>query len=814
MNNPHGCPYQVEDGYNDRNRFPHGHLFVGEIENGKRYPYDTYSTKEADERFAKKGTETDLAELSARVDTKASQADLTALENVVNTKANQTALNILSDEVDTKAAITDLEETNAALNGKADKTTTDSLQSQINQIIVESEAEAVVAPEVGAARVAVDNTEYETLKERLDADYNQQFGALNLAINASNIEEICQSDANNLPNDQVYSVGLTSLVNIDNFPASKGMIITFGRNKTTRYNGDVQYFITDEGKVMVRNYWTNAWKAWVAITDQRDIEAMEPAYLHSISAITDSNVQSICSGNANNLGNNKMYSCGMEDAEVTNFPSKKGFIATFGTDGTRRNGDVQLHFNATGTFRTRVYWANAWLDWALNVNDTYIENREKLYCLGSTLNITDDNVADICDSNANNLPNNRIYGMGMLSAEVENFPQKTGCIITIGKGSTRGNGDLQIHFSGTNTIRTRVYWANAWLDWNLNANSTYVTNRETHYMLGGDANINNTTAETICDNDFDNLPNNRIYGVGLTSAIAHAPALLGNIVTFGKSVSRTNSDTQVFISNSGVMYSRIYWGSAWTAWTSSASSAGIPAVRVLALGDSICNGVRNNHKGFIGDVGVPYDNIGVSGATLSTKVDNVKNIPQQLIDYTPTNQPDVIISNGGVNDYYFAAPLGTVPEVPVTNDTAANALDRSTVIGGLQYLLYKMISLYPKAQRFFLLTHKTTARASNTSSTIVDWTVTANAQGYTQRELFAAIKTTCDVYGVKVIDVFGESMINTTFDQYKSATPYSEDSSVTYTEFVDSDGIHPLAYGYQRGYVPFVKQALIASSPR
>ena len=35
MGNPifGGCPYQAEDGFNDRNRFPNGHLFVGEIEN-------------------------------------------------------------------------------------------------------------------------------------------------------------------------------------------------------------------------------------------------------------------------------------------------------------------------------------------------------------------------------------------------------------------------------------------------------------------------------------------------------------------------------------------------------------------------------------------------------------------------------------------------------------------------------------------------------------------------------------------------------------------------------------------------------------
>lgn len=77
MGNPiiGGCPYQAEDGYNDRNRFPHGHLFVGEIENGKRYPYDTYSKAEADARYAAKQTESDLADLATVVSTKANESE-------------------------------------------------------------------------------------------------------------------------------------------------------------------------------------------------------------------------------------------------------------------------------------------------------------------------------------------------------------------------------------------------------------------------------------------------------------------------------------------------------------------------------------------------------------------------------------------------------------------------------------------------------------------------------------------------------------------------------------------------------------------
>lgn len=82
------CPYQAEDGFNDRNRFPHDHMFIGEIENGQRYPFGVYTKEESDAKYAVKQTEADLA----------------ALTNVVATKASQTALDDLTDVVSTKAS--------------------------------------------------------------------------------------------------------------------------------------------------------------------------------------------------------------------------------------------------------------------------------------------------------------------------------------------------------------------------------------------------------------------------------------------------------------------------------------------------------------------------------------------------------------------------------------------------------------------------------------------------------------------------------------------------------------------------------------
>ena len=112
-----GCPYQAEDGYNDRNRFPPGHLFIGEIENGKRYPLMAYTKTESDARYAPIGTETDIAALNAEVAGKADQTDLDELTETVAGKASAADLAATEAAVALKADTADV---NAALAGKAD----------------------------------------------------------------------------------------------------------------------------------------------------------------------------------------------------------------------------------------------------------------------------------------------------------------------------------------------------------------------------------------------------------------------------------------------------------------------------------------------------------------------------------------------------------------------------------------------------------------------------------------------------------------------------------------------------------------------
>lgn len=80
----------------------------------------------------------------------------------------------LDEALENKA---DLSTVNFALNNKADKTTTTSLQNQINNIIEPVTEEA----EVINARVGTDGTSYNTLKARLDAEETQTNEFLNIS---------------------------------------------------------------------------------------------------------------------------------------------------------------------------------------------------------------------------------------------------------------------------------------------------------------------------------------------------------------------------------------------------------------------------------------------------------------------------------------------------------------------------------------------------------------------------------------------------------------------------------------------------------
>ena len=70
--------------------------------------------------------------------------------------------------------------------------------------------------------------------------------------------------------------------------------------------------------------------------------------------------------------------------------------------------------------------------------------------------------------------------------------------------------------------------------------------------------------------NFNNIGNNKIYPINLSNGneLANSPGanINGMLMTFGRTESRSNGDTQIIITADQAIHSRIYWNNAWTEW--------------------------------------------------------------------------------------------------------------------------------------------------------------------------------------------------------------------------------------------------------
>lgn len=416
----------------------------------------------------------------------------------------------------------------------------------------------------------------------------------------------------------------------------------------------------------------------------------------------------------------------------------------------------------------------------------------------------------------------------------------TGTIITLGRESKtrRANYDTQIYIpQNRSKIWVRKYYNEEWTAWSA-VGGTYLENS-----------INTIDALLATVPQYrDDVNSTYIEKQSLVSNITEDGTFFITPVFYGGgAIARywddMPTDTQYFIvtnsrySTNWILQSAIPTNSLGTLYRRLIPRPGSgesprewvkvedfdTRTKVLAIGDSICRGARNSEKGFVGDLGLPdYKNAGVSGAslsTISTVQNNVENIPARMIRFYNEHSkavsaqndgwiPDIIIANGGHNDYGYNAEMGTIPTEPAAN---INSLDESTVIGGLQKLFLLMIGKYPHAQRFFVTTHKIYRNAQVDPEKNGYLPTKQNGQGYTEAELHDAIVACCKVYNVKVIDIFNDSLINSFFAGYKGDTYYANNysgASADMINYFDKDGVHPLSRGYTQGYIPLIREAI------
>lgn len=450
---------------------------------------------------------------------------------------------------------------------------------------------------------------------------------------------------------------------------------------------------------------------------------------------------------------------------------------------------------------------------------------------GSALYIDATRFSNLFSGNFNNFPNNRMYPIyidfgTVAAADTANAPDTSirGTLLTFGRRADRFNLDVQIFITQSREkMYVRLYdgensnTPGTWSAWSVVGGSSLPQYR---------AGINNLYVSY--DHKISNVKDDGTFHVSQQDTSAGAivqrwtdlPDAEHNFIVTNagystgwilQTATATNTYTDIYrriIPRAGVSGTPSNW-----------VKLGYldPRLKVLAIGDSICAGVRNDGKGFVGDLGLPYKNAGVSGAALSTvrSSSNVEDIPSRFIRFFEYHsqevdgnndgwEPDIIIANGGRNDYNFDAPLGDIPTEPSLNSDGTpdySSLNLSTAMGGLQKLFLLMIEKYPKAQRFFVTTHKIFRTAPTETDKNGYAPTRVNGAGYTAEQLNDAIIACCNVYGVKVIDIFNNSMLDSAFAPYR----YDANSDDNYFY---SDGVHLLARGYLEGYVPLIREAI------
>lgn len=428
------------------------------------------------------------------------------------------------------------------------------------------------------------------------------------------------------------------------------------------------------------------------------------------------------------------------------------------------------------------------------------------------LNInTEATAQSIMWKNFNNLPINKFYGLSLnnfKSLGITNYPPTDlttlrWWVIFLSKGSATWAWGVQLFFEySTGKIFQRIIWDRVWSEWfALTWNEWFILTAEDQASINTaswgkfsnvlwDVAMLWNTARPYTDTPF--------YGKGSTAGRNAQSGILYN------ERYSTNYNLQKFINfwPHRIMneWYRITDRRDWSVYTGWQKMNWDTVKSVLAFWDSICYGARNSNKWFVGDLWLWFKNIWVSGATISTVRTDIKPIPQQLVDET-WYSPDIIIAEWWINDYVRNAPMWTISTTPVTTDEEANLLDRSTVMWWAEFMFYTMIKKYPTAQRFFLITHKTKYQGKYCPTT-------PNEQWWTQQDLHDKLVEVCEMYNVKVIDVYKDSFLNSIFTQHISPIPYSQDSSVTDKYFIDNDWVHPLDLWYREWYIPLIRQTI------
>lgn len=203
--------------------------------------------------------------------------------------------------------------------------------------------------------------------------------------------------------------------------------------------------------------------------------------------------------------------------------------------------------------------------------------------------------------------------------------------------------------------------------------------------------------------------------------------------------------------------------------------------KIVYDGDSIAESRTNNGGGYaklIADLtGGTCINQAQGGAHLCSGVANRHCIADNLANL-PANG-DLYCFQGGINDYWGNAPLGTY-----SMSNVSDTVDPTTVCGALETIFRYALNHFPGKPVCFVITHK-----------IQNASYTANTAGNTFQDYRDAMVGICEKYSIPYFDAFSESGLNG-WNETQNNLYLTANSTGT------ADGCHPNEEGYKRYYVP------------
>lgn len=201
--------------------------------------------------------------------------------------------------------------------------------------------------------------------------------------------------------------------------------------------------------------------------------------------------------------------------------------------------------------------------------------------------------------------------------------------------------------------------------------------------------------------------------------------------------------------------------------------------KVACLGDSITEG-DSGEGGLIDSyvpklkkyIGTSAQNFGKSGALITKKTDDDISFVNRV---GAIKGQDVVTIFGGINDFQWNAPLGTM----------ADGIDKpTTFFGALKYVITTLAATNPKAKLMLITPMKTTKFQYHTYDS--NGNLMQNANGNTQLDFVNAIKQVGEYYSIPVLDMYSNS----------NYSPYLP-GQIGHDYFT-VDGLHPTTHGYER----------------